>query len=213
MEHVTDLNEAKILGYFESVQGTFLTKLIVLIGCTRLYGAEKRLNTGALDAKAVKEVEACFPDATFYKALALGNVELLDNLAEDLVTSGVLAGWAVFEQVMKDATQHDYVLEPQKLHVDLDANRLGLSQEARRDLKLFYYIRNAIAHYNGAYFSAKSIDHVYRGVEFKSAGNEGLKIETSIQVTWEMLQDLERHATTVWSAANSPARARDTSRI
>ena len=64
-------------------------------------------------------------------------------------------------------------------------------------------LRNAIAHHNGAYFASKSIDHRYKGKDFKSEGHHGEKIEVPMMVTWEISKDLERYSLKAWNNAST----------
>lgn len=66
-------------------------------------------------------------------------------------------------------------------------------------MDLFYYIRNAIVHYNGAYFSYRVIDHVYDGYRYQSKGQEGIKIFIpSAKTAFKMHLDIEKHAYKAW---------------
>ena len=65
---------------------------------------------------------------------------------------------------------------------------------------LFYYIRNALVHYNGAYFTAKYININYKGTTFNSIGHEGEKIYIKdINQAFSIHLDIEQYAYKAWN--------------
>lgn len=199
MEKVTDLDEAKLLGYFESVRGVFLTKFILLTAFT-----EESKGThvfASIPQAAIDDVKAVFDDPIFYKALAQSNSELHANFLEDMVTSLFTSSWNIFEQVTKDLSSCDYVTKTDELSVCYTNGKFQFNKREKKDLELFYYIRNAIHHYNGAYYAGKDIDHRYDGCDFKSQGHCGEKIDMNIQTAYRMSKHLEKYTIKAWQNA------------
>jgi len=101
--------------------------------------------------------------------------------------------------VLKDLTKKDYALNAGDLSVEYQAARYGLDKLEKDNLDLFYYIRNALVHYNGAYYAGKSIDVSYQGHRFVSAGHEGERIFIpSLNVAYAMHLDLEAYTYKAW---------------
>ncbi|WP_426788014.1 hypothetical protein [Xanthomonas campestris] len=205
IESVTDLDEVKILGYFESLRGVFATKLTVLIALTGERDGERLLEIGRLPADAISAAEAMFPDDLTFKSLRARNPDMHANLVEDLVTSHVTASWNVFELIVKDLLRTDYVLQAGDMSANYQNSRFQFTAREKKDLELFYYIRNAIHHYNGAYYASKLIDHRYKDVDYVSAGHEGEKIFCSIAIAHAIGCDLERFALKAWTSAQALA--------
>lgn len=208
VETVTNLDEVKILGYFESLRGIFLGRFLMLATFTRTEGDKRTLDAGLLAPDTLAEVQALFPDPVFYASLARGNAELFDNLLDDLSTSTVTASWNVFEQIIKDLLRADYVLHAGEMSANYQNARFQFTTREKKDLDLFYYLRNATHHYNGAYYAAKAINHRYAGQDFVSAGHEGEKMPGSIGLSYRILQDLERYSLKAWSNARALAAKR-----
>jgi hypothetical protein len=73
------------------------------------------------------------------------------------------------------------------------------TKREKNNIELFYYIRNAICHHNGAYFASKDIDRHYKGRHFKSKGNAGNKICVDPQLSWFIACDLESYTEKAWT--------------
>ena len=194
-ETINDLNEAKLLGYFETIKGVFVTKLVFLL---HFMNEEGNLVTANLNAAKVEEVKAEFAFDLVYNAIQNGNKELVENYIEDIVTTAVVSSWNVFEQLIKDLPTPNYALGTGDIAADYSRNMFALSQDEKRNLALFYYIRNAIDHYNGAYFAYSNIDRTYRGQHFLSAGHHGEKILVSLKMAWNIVGDIEQYAMKAW---------------
>ncbi len=194
IEKVTSLDELKALGYFETIRCVFFTKLLLL---TEHTDGQKLIINVPADVKGFfKE----FSDFTqFMKALKRGNNELLLNFQDDIVTSLLISSWVVFELIIKDLSKKDYALTKDDISADYHKNIFGLSNSEKKKLDLFYYIRNAILHYNGAYYSYKEIDQVYNGYRYFSKEQEGIKIFIPSTLTaFKMHLDIERYTYKSW---------------
>lgn len=198
METIDDLDEVKILGYFESVQGNFLFKLALLLNHTVDASGEMQLTPGSFDAAASAELQGQYPKPAFYAALRRGNVELVQNLSEDIATSLVIGSWMIFEQIVKHVTILNYAHDADEQSMTYHRNIFGFTSREKKDLDLFYYVRNAIVHYNGAYYAAKAVNHRYRGRDYDSREHVGEKIELTLDTIWHISADLERYACQAW---------------
>jgi len=203
METVTALDEAKILGYFESLRSAFLTKLIVIGAVVSMRDGKLKIDAQRLPSDVVTAVEQEFDDPLFYKALRQGNDEILLNYQDDLVTSLFGSSWIVFEQITKDLVNPDYTTQVGDFSVNYQNNRFQFTTLEKKDIELFYYVRNAIQHHNGAYYALKSIDHRYAGKNFVSTGHLGEKIEIDAKVAWRIAKDLERYTLKAWGNAKN----------
>lgn len=194
IEKVTDLDKAKILGYFETIKSVFFTKWLLLIK----HSNGKKLIINADDN--FKEVFKDFKHFSQYiKALNNGNNELLLNFQEDIGTTLLISSWSVFELIIKDLAKTDYALASNDISTDYHKNIFGLTDREKKNLDLFYYIRNAIVHYNGAYYAYREIDHVYEEFRYFSKGQEGTKIDfPSMAVAFNMHVDIENYAHKAW---------------
>jgi len=201
IENINALDEAKLLGYFESIKSVFLLKLILLTSVlkTRSDG-QPTIDTTNLGG-AIREVKDLIDDPIFYKSLEKGNLELVQNFQDDIGTSLFISSWIVFEQITKDLVKTDYATQTDELSVCYQNKRFEFSDREKRDIALFYYIRNAVLHYNGAYYAASDIDHRYDGVDFRSNGHHGEKIDTSIARSWKIATDIQRYTIKAWSNA------------
>jgi hypothetical protein len=199
VETVTSLDEAKVLGYFETIKSVFLLKLILLTSVTKTNANGKRTIDMSRLGGPIDAVKAVVDDPIFYQALARGNDELVANFQEDIMTSLFSASWIVFEQITKDLTRADYATRADELNLCYQNGRFRFDAREKKDIELFYYMRNAIQHYNGAYYAYKDIDHRYAGVDFKSQGHHGEKLDMNIALTWRIANDLERYTLKAWS--------------
>lgn len=206
MEIIDDLDEVMILGYFESVQGNFLFKLALLLNHTVDASGDGQLAPDSFDAEASAELQGQYPKPAFYAALRRGNVELVQNLSEDIATSLVIGSWMIFEQIVKHVTTPNYAHDSDEQSMTYHRNIFGFTSREKKDLDLFYYVRNAIVHYNGAYYAAKDVNHRYRGRDYDSREHVGEKIELTLDTIWHISADLERYTCQAWSrsAAGGP---------
>lgn len=152
-------------------------------------------------AEVIPELEAQFDEPLFFKALKLGNEELILNYLEDIITSAVSGSWNVFEQIIKTLTYGEYTEETQQMSVNYESGKFQFTKREKKDIELFYYLRNAMAHYNGAYYSYRDIDHRYKGWDFKSESNIGNKIIISPKAVYEIICDLESYSMRAWNNA------------
>jgi len=192
-ESTQNLDAAMVLGYFETVKSAFLLKVLLLLTATRATEDGNRFDSNVFSVDALEIAKSDFPDDIFYKALNKGNEELVLSLQEDILASSFNSSWIVFEKVIKDIINPNYTVDSEAQTMNYCNNRLGFSTQEKRNIELFYYIRNALAHHNGAYFSSKSIDHTYNGTRFKSDGNEGNKIIMSIDTVFKVISDTEKY--------------------
>lgn len=195
-ETVNDLTEVKLLGYFETVKGNFILKLVFLLHFTDANG---KLLANKLEQDKIDAVKADFPFDLVYTAIQNGNKELVANYLEDIVTSALISAWSVFEQLIKDLPTPGYALGTGDLSADYSRGMFALSQDEKRNLELFYYIRNAIVHYNGGYYAYKNIDRHYRGVHYHSVGHYGSKIVVNAKLAWAIILDTEQYALKCWT--------------
>ncbi|QEC66758.1 hypothetical protein FRZ67_05360 [Panacibacter ginsenosidivorans] len=194
IEKITNLDELKALGYFESIRSVFFTKLLLLINHT---DGKKLIINIPEDVKAILNDHLDFPQ--YLKALKKGNKELLLNFQEDIVTTLLINSWVVFELIIKSLSKKNYALSEEDISVNYYKNIFGLTQLEKKNLDLFYYIRNAFVHYNGAYYSYKEIDHVYNGHRFFSKSREGSKIIIpDTDFAFKMHLDIEKYAYKAW---------------
>ena len=200
---VLNLDESKILGYFETIHGVFLSKVIFLFSHLDANGTASCIEPTSVPVDAINEVKKLFDYPLFYKAFVNKNAELYLNLQEDIVTSTVITSWIVFEQIVKDLSVANYAQLASQNSVNYENRIFQFEKREIKDLELFYYIRNATLHYNGAYYAAKNISHRYKGTDFISAGHIGEKIETSIILAWDIAIDLEKHSLKAWNNAKT----------
>ena len=178
IEKITSLDDLKALGYFETIRSVFFTKLLLMTNHTD-------------GQKLIINVER--------KALKKGNNELMLNFQEDIITTLFISSWIIFELIIKDLTKNDYALTTDDISADYKKNVYGLSVIEKKNLDLFYYIRNAIVHYNGAYYSCREIDYTYEGFKYFSKGHEGTKIFIpNTEVAFKMHLDIEDYAYKAW---------------
>jgi hypothetical protein len=194
VEKVTNLTSDMVLGYFETMKSCFYVKLGV-IAWFEGGDVAKHRELSSIAAEAA----SAFNDELAVKVLASIRPEVVENLKEDAITALLMSGWAVFEQVIKDLTVPDYATQPHLLQADFHNGILGFTQTERAEIALFYHIRNAIAHYNGAYHAYRTVDVAYGGRHFKSDGHFGEKIDVSIRLAVQIVDDLEKYALKAWS--------------
>lgn len=200
-ETVTSLDETKVLGYFETLKSLFLLKILLLLN--HLSPGSKTLDPASFHSDSIRELENSYKDHTF-NALRARSDTLVPNLLDDIGSSALIGAWIVFELVIKDRTKKDYSLHADDLSADYRKKIFGLTDREKKDLDLFYYIRNAIVHYNGAYYKDKEISHTFAGRKFSSVGNEGKKIESGLEVVWQVVLRIEELALKAWTASQVP---------
>lgn len=205
-ESILNLDESIILGYFESIRGVFLSKLILVYSHLDISGAIPCIEATSVPADVISEVKKVFDDPLFFKAFKNKNAELYLNLQDDIINSIVITSWSVFEQIIKDLSVSNYVQLTDQQSANYESGIFQFTKREKKDLKLFYYIRNAVLHYNGAYYAAKNINHRYKGKDFISAGRAGEKIEASIKLAWDIATDLEHYALKAWNNAKTHTR-------
>lgn len=199
IEEINNLDEAKLLGYFESIKGVFLLKFIFLVSFLKEEDGRRFIDSAKLPDDAVTSIKSIFDDPVFYKALSKGNEELYINYFEDMFTVLFTSSWNIFEQITKDLAKPNYAAQADELSVCYQNNKFQFEAREKKDIELFYYIRNAIHHYNGAYYAAKEIDHRYASSDFKSSGHHGEKIVVKIPVAWQIACDLELYTMKAWN--------------
>jgi hypothetical protein len=197
IESVNNLDEAMVLGYFASLKSSFLLKLILLSHF--LVPDSLSLDPKKIDRSIASEVSKRFHDPNFFKALVKGNKELTQNFLDDAVTSLIMSSWTVCEQVLKDLAKPDYTRDGDDVNLCYDNSRFAFSKQEKKNIGLFYYIRNAICHHNGAYYASTAMNHTYQGKSFRSEGNLGNKIEIDLLLAWSIASDLEGYTEKAWS--------------
>lgn len=202
MESINDLDEAGLLGYFETIKSVFLLKLLFLVSVTKEKEDKRFLELPDELTQMVPELEKEFDEPLFFKALKIGNEELILNYLEDIVSSALSSSWNVFEQIIKTLIHGNYSEQVQQMTANYENSRFQFSKREKKDIELFYYLRNSVAHYNGAYSSYRSIDHRYKGTEFKSDGRVGEKIIISPKLVYQIICDLESYSIKAWQNAN-----------
>jgi hypothetical protein len=203
MEDINNLDEAKLLGYFETIRSVFIVKFIFLVSNVSEGHGHRYIDTAKIPPDAIAAAKQEFEDPLVYGALESRNEELYHNVAEDLITALIGSSWNVFEQIIKDLTKADYATHAEDLSVTYQSGKFQFDVREKRDLDLFYYLRNAIYHFNGAYFRGKDIDHRFAGSDFKSTGRYGQKIEIKIPVAWKIALALERYTMKAWGKAKT----------
>jgi hypothetical protein len=193
-ENILSLTSEMVLGYFESLKSCFYVKLGMILWFDA-GSVEKHRDLSTVASAVAAELE----DELATKVLSSIQPEVVANLKEDAVTGLILSGWAVFEQVIKDLTVPDYANQSTMLQADFNNGILGFSQSERDEIALFYHLRNAIAHYNGAYHAYRTVDITYRGKHFTSNGHFGEKIELTPKLSIHIIEDLQRYAMKAWT--------------
>lgn len=201
METVKNTDESDLLGYFETIKSVFLLKLLFLVSVTKETDQRRYLELPSALAEVIPELEAQFDEPLFFKALKLGNEELILNYLEDIISSALSSSWNVFEQIIKTLTHGEYTEDSQQMSMNYEAGKYQFTKREKKDIELFYYLRNAMAHYNGAYYSYRDIDHRYKGWDFKSNGNAGNKIIISPKAVYDIVCDLEVYSMKAWNNA------------
>jgi hypothetical protein len=199
-ERIDDLDEAKILGYFEVIRGTFLTKLIEFLMIQGNKDGHPIIARSKIPNDIIAQVKTTFGDEKlFFQALDLENEELYHNLIEDILTAILVNSWIVFEQIIKDIPNPNYSHNVSQQSVDYKRGDFGFSKQEKANLDLFYYIRNSIQHHNGAYFALRQIDAEYNGQAFHSEDHIGEKMIISLETPYKICLELEQLTCKAWS--------------
>lgn len=195
MESINNLDESDVLGYFETIKSAFITKMVFFMhfldGSGNFVG--ERISEDVL-----KELYPYFAHDLTFAALRKGNEEIKLNFQEEVVSSAILFAWNVFEQIAKDLPNPNYSASTKDTTLNFHRNDFGLNKTEKDDLDFFYYVRNAITHYNGAYNAYKTLDFCYKGDRFLSSGHEGEKISISSKIAWSIVCDLEIYTIKAW---------------
>ena len=201
MEKITNINEKKIDGYFDTIETIFFTKLEAEL----LLFNENGQAALTLDKNASAKLKNTFSDfKKFEKYFRYGDGTIKKNFHDEIFSSIIIASWVIFELIIKDLISKDYSENENDISLDYKSNKLGFSKDEKNDLDLFYYIRNSFIHYNGAYYKYKKINHIYEGQTFSSNGHEGEQIEiNNLKVVYKMHLDMQRLAKKAWTNVNS----------
>ena len=199
LETIANLDEVNILGYFESLNSIFITKFALISAHGKNDFGNKYIDPINID-EALKEVEKLFPHKTVYKSIRNKNEEIFLNLMDEFNTSILTGCWIVFELIVKSLIDEDYYLSTEDTTANFENSKFAFSKAEKKDLRLFYYLRNALVHYNGCYFKYRSIDHTFLGERFNSVGNEGNKIIIKIKTLWGILKRMEELSIKAWDS-------------
>jgi len=101
-ERIDNLDEAMVIGYFESIKSVFLLKSALLWG---LESDELQDEFYGLVLRSADEVAKDFGEPLWLKALQKRNWQVRENLKEDIMTGTLLSAWAVFERFQIRATR------------------------------------------------------------------------------------------------------------
>lgn len=200
IETIGDLDEAKILGYFETLRSAFIVKCAWLGGTSGPNASgQKILQAASFPGELLSAIEAIFPDPPTYVSIRGETPELFLNLQEDIINSAVLGAWFVFEMVVKVLRNADFVTATTKTDINYTDNRFGFDSREKKDLEFFYYLRNTIAHANGAFTAVKAVNHWYDGEHFDSGGKEGQKMIGTTTTAFKIINDLEKLTMKAWT--------------
>lgn len=197
MEKVTDLNEKKIDGYFDTIKTVFFTQLVT----EELLFNENGQAVLKLDNNVYNTYKNTYSDfERFDKYFHHGDGTIRNNFHDIIFTNIIINSWIIFELIIKDLTSKDYSEKENDITLDYKSNKFGFSKKEKSDLDLFYYIRNSYVHYNGAYHKTKKINHTYEGQLFSSSNHEGEQIEINdLIIAYKMHLDMQRMAKKAWA--------------
>jgi hypothetical protein len=200
IETIGDLDERKILGYFETLRSAFIVKCAWLGGTSgENASGEKVLRAVAFPDDLLSQIEAIFADPPTYASIRGETPELFLNLQEDIMNSAVLSAWFVFEMVVKVLRNADFVTATTKTDINYTDRRFDFDNREKKDLDFFYYLRNAIAHANGAFTAVKAVHHWYDGEQFDSGGKEGQKMILKTTTSFRIINDLQKLTMKAWT--------------
>lgn len=196
MEKVTNLNEKKIDGYFDTLKSVFFTKLEAELFLFNRKGQGRIV----LDSNSLSELKKEFTDfERFDLFFHNGDGSIMLNFHDEIISSIVMNSWVIFELIIKDLTKKDYSEQANDISMDYKSNKFGFSKDEKAKLDFFYYIRNSYVHYNGAYHASKSIDYIYEGQHFLSENHEGEQIElNNIKIAYKIHLDLQELSKKAW---------------
>jgi len=196
-ESINNMDEAMLIGYFASIKSNFLFKLTLISHF--VIPDSLRVDTSKINMSLASEVAGRFDGDLFLRALKKGNRELTQNFLDDIVTSLITSSWNIFEQIIKDLIKPNYSNGNNEMKLCYTHRRFEFNKTEKKNIGLFYYIRNAICHHNGAFFASKDINHHYRGNHFNSKGNIGKKITLDPKISWSIACDLESYTEKAWT--------------
>lgn len=200
IETIGDLDEAKVLGYFETLRAAFIVKCLWLGGTSRRNASgQDVLSSAAFPEDLLDEMESIFADPPTYVAIRGETPEIFLNLREDIINGAVLGAWFVFEMVVKILRNAGFVSATTKTDINYTDNRFGFDAREKKDLDFFYYIRNSIAHANGAFMAVKAVNHWYDGEQFDSGGREGQKMILKTTTAFRIINDLQNLTMKAWT--------------
>ena len=132
IETIKNLDEPKILGYFETIRSVFLMKCAVYLLLEQVRDSEAAKIFHALLSRTAGQLTDHFGDTPTLKALQQANPEVIENLKEDITTTVVLSSWAVFEQIIKDMPNPNYADDPTAYNADFSGRNSGLRKMKKR---------------------------------------------------------------------------------
>jgi hypothetical protein len=194
IETIRGFQSQDVVGYFETLRSAFYTKM-----ATILLFEEGNLRHHKELSVAASTIAREMGDQFQSRALSKITPEVVENLKDDAVTGIVLDSWSVFELIIKDVVSPDYFLRTDLLQADFKRSVFGFTPTEQSEIGLFYHIRNAAMHYNGAYHTYRTVDIHYQGQHFLSAGHEGEKIVISPKLALQIATDLEKYSAQAWS--------------
>ena len=195
-ETVLNLNESDILGYFETIECNFHTKLLLLFNSL---DKNKRIIKSFIKDESKQIIIETFDGRMTMAAIDRGNSEPVQNFIEDALNTIILQSWCILELVCKDLIKPSYALLTEDQSCNYKAGFFGFSKDEKDDLDLFYYMRNALVHYNGAFYSSKTIDHSFNGVLFKSDGNGGFKGDLNLVTAFKISRRIQELTLKAWT--------------
>ncbi len=157
------------------------------------------LRAAAFPDDLLSQLEPIFPDPPTYTSIRGETPELFLNLQEDIVNSAVLGAWFVFEMVVKVLRNADFATATTKTDINYTDNRFAFDAREKKDLDFFYYLRNAIAHANGAFTAVHAVNHWYDGEQFDSGGKEGQKMIVKTTTAFRIINDLQKLTMKAWT--------------
>ena len=199
LETISNPDETTLLGYFETIKCVFFTKLLLISASA---DHDMNLILPFNPSEILQQLRINFNDEISFKAIEQGNQEIILNLMDDLVSSSLIGAWSIFELTIKSLQHGNYANQSTTVSFNYNHRVFQFTAREKKDIGLFYYIRNAIVHYNGAYSSYKEIDRQYKGATFKSAENEGNKIVITPRVAFDIVSDLEMFSIKAWTNGN-----------
>lgn len=188
-------NENDVKGYYRHVRGVFLTKFLLALKMSVETDNPPAFESRKFSEEIFTEFQKQFPnEGEFLEGFRQNNPKIFLMFQIEHSDSAFLMSWIVFEYCTKYVRKPDYFLSDEGTDMNYKSGQFGFNEEEKKDLDLFYYIRNSIFHYNGKYFAYQSIDHSFEGKRFISIGNEGNQILSSVKMTYQMINKMEEYA-------------------